>query len=83
MGYVYYGFSVLFFKDKKVKNFMYDFEDLVSLLGNGVICIYKDLSGNIWLGIDWGLVLFNLEVENFIYFYYSEDGVFYIVFDIR
>lgn len=54
MGHVHHGFSVLSLKDKKVKNFMHDPEDPVSLPGNGVTCIYKDLSGNIWLGTDRG-----------------------------
>ena len=44
---------------------MHDPEDPVSLPGNGVTCIYKDLSGNIWLGTDRGLALFNPEAENF------------------
>ena len=47
MGHVHHGFSVLSLKDKKVTNFMHDPEDPVSLPGNGVTCIYKDLSGNI------------------------------------
>lgn len=42
---------------------MHDPEDPVSLPGNGVTCIYKDLSGNIWLGTDRGLALFNPEAE--------------------
>ena len=83
MGQVHHGFSVLSLKDKKVKNFMYDPEDPVSLPGNGVTCIYKDLSGNIWLGTDRGLALFNPEAENFIHFHHSEDGVPHTVFDIR
>lgn len=83
MGHVHHGFSVLSLKDKKVKNFMHDPEDPVSLLGNGVTCIYKDLSGNIWLGTDRGLALFNPEAENFIHFHHSEDGVPHTVFDIR
>ena len=83
MGHVHHGFSVLSLKDKKVKNFMHDPEDLVSLPGNGVTCIYKDLSGNIWLGTDRGLALFNPEAENFIHFHHSEDGVPHTVFDIR
>lgn len=62
---------------------MYDPEDPVSLPGNGVTCIYKDLSGNIWLGTDRGLALFNPEAENFIHFHHSEDGVPHTVFDIR
>lgn len=83
MGHVHHGFSVLSLKDKKVKNFMHDPEDPVSLPGNGVTCIYKDLSGNIWLGTDRGLALFNPEAENFIHFHHSEDGVPHTVFDIR
>lgn len=62
---------------------MHDPEDPVSLPGNGVTCIYKDLSGNIWLGTDRGLALFNPEAENFIHFHHSEDGVPHTVFDIR
>ena len=83
MGHVHHGFSVLSLKDKKVKNFMHDPEDPVSLPGNGVTCIYKDLSGNIWLGTARGLALFNPEAENFIHFHHSEDGVPHTVFDIR
>lgn len=83
MGHVHHGFSVLSLKDKKVKNFMHDPEEPVSLPGNGVTCIYKDLSGNIWLGTDRGLALFNPEAENFIHFHHSEDGVPHTVFDIR
>lgn len=83
MGHVHHGFSVLSLKDKKVTNFMHDPEDPVSLPGNGVTCIYKDLSGNIWLGTDRGLALFNPEAENFIHFHHSEDGVPHTVFDIR
>ncbi|MBS5110124.1 MAG: response regulator [Phocaeicola vulgatus] len=75
MGHVHHGFSVLSLKDKKVKNFMHDPEDPVSLPGNGVTCIYKDLSGNIWLGTDRGLALFNPEAENFIWIAMEFGGI--------
>lgn len=83
MGHVHHGFSILSLKDKKVKNFIHDPKDPASLPGNGITCIYKDLSGNIWLGTDRGLALFNPEAENFIHFHNSEEGAFHTVFDIR
>lgn len=83
IGHVHHGFSILSLKDKKVRNFMHDPADPTSLPGNGVTCIYKDLSGNIWLGTDKGLALFNPEEENFIRFHHCEDGASHTVFDIK
>lgn len=83
IGHVHHGFSLLSLKDKKVKNFKHDPKDPASLPGNVVYCIYKDLSGNIWLGTDRGLALFNPEAGNFIRFYPGGDEAFHTVFDIR
>lgn len=83
IGHVYHGLSILSVKDKKVKNFMHDPVDPTSLPGNGVTCIYKDISGNIWVGTDKGLALFNPEAENFIRFRSNEESTLHTVFDIR
>ena len=83
IGHVFHGFSVLSLKDKKVKNFMYNPDDPDGLPSNGVKCVYKDVSGNLWLGTDKGLVLFNPELENFIRFHDRDEGSAHAVFDIR
>lgn len=83
IGHVFHGFSVLSLKDKKVKNFMPRPGDPDSLPANGVKCVYKDVSGNLWLGTDKGLALFNPEEENFIYFHNREESSTHTVFDIR
>ena len=83
VGHVHHGFSVLSVKERKAVNFRYNPDDPNSLPGEGVKCIYKDLSGNIWLGTNRGLALFNPEAGNFIYFRTTEDGIPHSVFDIR
>lgn len=40
----------------------------MSLPGNDVFCIIKDTNGNIWLGTNKGLALYNAANENFITF---------------
>lgn len=62
------GFSILSIKDKTVKNFTHEPQSPNSLPGNEVTCVYKDKSGNIWIGTDRGVVLFNPEAESFIPF---------------
>lgn len=83
IGHVHHGLSILSVKDKKVKNFMHHPDDPASLPGNGVTCIYRDLSGNIWVGTDKGLALFNPEEENFIHFRNSGENSSHTIYDIR
>ena len=65
IGHVDRGFSILSIKDKTVKNFTHEPQTPNSLPGNEVTCVYKDKSGNIWIGTDRGMVLFNPEAESF------------------
>lgn len=83
IGHVHHGFSVLYIKEKRVRNFMHEPDNPASLPGNGVPRVYRDISGNIWVGTDNGLALFNPEAENFICFHSEEDGTSHTVFDIR
>lgn len=82
MGHVHHGFSILSVKDKKVKNFVHHPGDPHSLPGNEVRCIYKDANGNIWVGTNKGLALYNPESQNFIPFN-SDGNLSYYVYDIR
>ena len=68
IGHVGHGFSILSLKDKSVKNFQNHSDDPKSLPGNDVRCLTKDTNGNIWLGTDKGLALFNATDQSFITF---------------
>ena len=82
VAHAFHGFSIISIKDKKAKNFRHDPNDPNSLPDDGIVCVYKDKNGNIWLGTAGGLVLFNPEAENFIHF--KEDGGGkHAVFDIK
>lgn len=68
IGHVGSGFSIFSLKDKSVKNFQNETRNPTSLPGNDVFCIIKDANGNIWLGTNNGLALYNAANDNFITF---------------
>lgn len=68
IGHVGSGFSILSIKDKSVRNFRNDPENPMSLPGDDVRCLTKDSNGNIWIGTDKGLAIFNAANQNFITF---------------
>lgn len=68
IGHVNSGFSILSLKDKSVKNFQHEPNNPASLPGNEVRVILKDSNGNLWLGTDQGLALYNSATQNFITF---------------
>ena len=68
IGHVGSGFSIFSPKDKSVKNFRNEAGNPMSLPGNDVFCIIKDANGNIWLGTNNGLALYDAANENFITF---------------
>lgn len=83
IGHVDRGFSILSIKDKTVKNFTHEPHSPNSLPGNEVTCVYRDKSGNIWIGTDRGVVLFNPEAESFIPFDDKANSISHRVYDIR
>ena len=83
IGHVDRGFSILSIKDKTVKNFTHEPQTPNSLPGNEVTCVYKDKSGNIWIGTDRGVVLFNPEAESFIPFDDKTNCISHRVYDIH
>ena len=83
IGHVHEGFSILSVKDRKAKHFMHDPNDPNSLPGNSVKCVYRDSNGNIWLGTDNGLALYNPEACNFISFSDNGNLASHQVYDIR
>lgn len=83
IGHVDRGLSILSIKDKTVQNFMHNPQNPNSLPGNEVTCVYKDKTGNIWIGTDRGVVLFNQEAESFIPFDDKTNSISQRVYDIR
>lgn len=59
IGHVEGGLSILSLNDKSVKHYTHDPQNPNSLPGNDVRSIYKDTNGNIWVGTNKGLALFN------------------------
>lgn len=82
IGHRYEGMSILSLKTKQVENFRHDENDPTSLPGNEVKCIYQDQSGDIWVGTDKGLALFNPGEKNFLNFGTPGSLLSYNIFDI-
>ena len=68
IGHVLGGLSILSLKDKSVRNYRSIPGDPTSLPGDDVRTIIKDTNGNIWLGTDHGLALFDAVTQKFVTF---------------
>lgn len=68
IGHAQGGLSIIDLKSKTCKNYRNDPHNPKSLPGNSVYCIYIDHSGNIWIGTNQGLALFNSQTEEFLTF---------------
>lgn len=82
IGHVFDGFTVLSVKDRTARNYKADSENPNALPGNEVKCVYKDLNGNIWVGTNRGVALFNPQSGKFIPFRDREGRLNRYVFDI-
>jgi signal transduction histidine kinase/ligand-binding sensor domain-containing protein/DNA-binding response OmpR family regulator len=83
IGHVHEGFSILYIKEKRAKNFRNNPLQINSLPGNDVHCVYRDKTGNIWVGTDKGLALFDPVKEDFISFSKNNSTLSNCIFDIR
>jgi signal transduction histidine kinase/ligand-binding sensor domain-containing protein/AraC-like DNA-binding protein len=68
IGHVNEGLSVLSIADRSVKHFMYELNNPNSLPDNCIRTVFMDNIGNVWLGTNNGLALFNPQTERFIRF---------------
>ena len=59
IGHASYGFSVMDIKEKSFVTLTYNPSDPRSLPGNDVKCMLIDRYGNVWVGTDHGLALYN------------------------
>ena len=81
-GHVSNGFSIINTRTRRAQNFCHNPLSPQSLSGNEVHCIYRDRIGNIWIGTDKGLDLFNPARNEFIH--YDDHGLLkQKIFDIH
>lgn len=66
IGHAGFGMSILSLANNTVKNYMNSPWKSNSIPGNDVRCIYKDTHGNIWIGTEKGLSIFDDKKEEFI-----------------
>ncbi|WP_071146325.1 hybrid sensor histidine kinase/response regulator transcription factor [Bacteroides ihuae] len=83
IGHVHQGFTVLSIKDRTAKNFTHNPQNKNSLLSDEVTCIYKDHIGNIWVGTNKGLSLFNHKTETFVPINDKNNNLSRCVHDIK
>lgn len=68
VGHTQCGLSVVSIKDRKAKTYPTGTRGNGGLRGHTVYCICRDRSGNIWLGTETGLALFDPMTETFFNF---------------
>lgn len=72
IGHVFDGLSILSLRDRTVKSFKPNPNDPYSIPGDEVFCIFFDSKGNVWVGTNHGLALFNKQTEKFTVFKQDE-----------
>lgn len=82
LGHVNNGLSILSLHDRTVKNYINDKYNKYSLPGNEVKSIFKDSYGNLWVGTNNGLALFDAYNERFINFSELDSRLGNYIFDI-
>ena len=66
IGHTSHGLSILSLESGRLRNFQHIPGESLSIPGNDVRKIYKDNNGNIWVGTNKGLALFDEDSETFI-----------------
>lgn len=75
--------SILCLKNKQVRNFTYDKHNEKTIPSNNVQCIFKDKTGNIWVGTEKGLALFKPDTEEFIRLGQKGSPLSHRIYDIK
>ena len=68
LGHMDHGMSVLNLDNLRLQSFTHNAANLNSIPGNSVYDIKEDLYGNLWIGTDRGLALFNPQKNEFTVF---------------
>ena len=81
IGHAQNGMSIVNLRSKSVRHFSNDPNDPTSLPGNSVYTIIKDYMGNIWVGTNQGLGLFNAKTNKFTVFRHQQENPYSLVAD--
>ena len=81
IGHAQEGMSILDLENHTLKRYQNDPENPKSLPGNNIYCIYQDHIGNIWVGTNYGLALFNPATEEFHVFKYDAGNPHSLISD--
>lgn len=68
LGHMEHGMSVLNLENLRLQNFTHNAANINSIPGNSVYDIKEDAYGNLWIGTDRGLALFNPLTSDFTVF---------------
>jgi len=83
LGHSMHGMSVVRLSDGSLTNYQQNEDDVHSLPGNNVRCIYQDSQHRIWVGTDTGLALFHPDTGQFTKVKNRTDSYKDNVYDIR
>lgn len=81
-GHVRGGFSIIDTHNRTAHTFRHQANDPYSLSGDDVHCIFRDKMGNIWIGSDGGLDLFDAVHARFVHYGKGVVGN-HCIFDIK
>ena len=81
-GHVRGGFSIIDTHNRTAHTFRHQANDPYSLAGDDVHCIFRDKMGNIWIGSDGGLDLFDAVHARFVHYGKGVVGN-HCIFDIK
>ena len=82
VGHVYDGLSVIDTHNRVAHNYKHNDADPNSISGNEIHCIFRDRNGNIWIGTNNGLDLFDTLNGKFIH-YNDGSKVHHPIFSIK
>ena len=74
IGHEQNGMNIVNLKDKTIRTFKNDPANPRSLPGNNIHSIFKDSMGNIWVGTNYGLTLFDPRTGEFTTFKHEHDN---------
>ena len=81
VGTFAHGMNVIDIKTQQVIRYYTKTENQNSLCDNNVFSIYKDYSGNLWIGTTGGLCLYNPESDDFTKIAYPGNSFIYDIFE--
>lgn len=67
VGHVKSGLSIMDTQHLTARNFKHNAQDIYSISGNEVICLYRDKKGTIWIGTNMGIDIYDPLSQRFLH----------------